>query len=231
MRKIVHPSILVILSVLAASAIGQSEPHPRQALVASATPTTISVIDLSGAPAHNVIVLIDGQPYNAVARPVIDPPVPMPGPTPTPNPGPLPPPVPPPAPDPNPTPTPGPPVTPIDPAIHVYVTYVSASTTTDQDVLTVATSQTLEASLKSSLNAEWTSLDVLNDAKALETRKLTTYVNGTGVPCIVVQDDQGNVYDETGRKIVPSDTVKAHAIPAPKSEQGVIDLVSKLRGK
>jgi hypothetical protein len=230
-RRFVHP--LIFAALFATAAIGQSDPKPRPA-VAVATPTTISVIDLSGAQAHAVIVLIDGQPYNAVARPVIDPPSPMPGPTPTP--GPLPPPAP--GPEPTPTPTPQPPVpvptpavTPIDMATHIWVTYVSASTTTDQDVLTVANDQTIDASLKSSLNAEWTSLDVLNDAKALETRKLTTYVNGSGVPCLVVQDDQGNVYDKDGRKVVPSDTVKAHAIPGPTSVQGVIDLITKLRGK
>ncbi len=89
--------------------------------------------------------------------------------------------------------------------------------------------------MKANYNAEWTSIDSEKYTDALTTRRLVTYINGTGLPAIVVQDDKGFVYDENGKKIIPSDVpgavVKAHAIPAPKSTQGVIDLVSKLRGK
>lgn len=225
--------MLLSVAVFGSMALGQSSPTPQ--VTAAASPTTISVIDLSGAAAHNVIVLIDGQPYNAVARPPIDPPSPMPGPLPVP-PGPLPPPAPlppGPTPPPDPGPTPPPAFTPIDMAQHIYVTYVYAGSTTDQDILDVGTNQTIDASMRSSLNAEWTSLnsDRDSDAAALKTRHLDTYVSGTGMPAIVVQGDDGSVYDERGQRITPGPGIKLHAIPAPKTTQGVIDLISKIRGK
>lgn len=189
-------------------------------------PNSITVIDLSGAAAHRVIVLVDGLPYSVMATPPYTP-TPGPGPTPIPPPNPLPPDPPPVPPDPPVPPVPIPTPTPVPVGTKLFAVYISEyDDMSNLDVRKVATSASLKT-LLAPLGAYWFSFDQ-NDTENVVGKGLAPYVNATGLPSLVIQDEKGNIYDENGLP-VPKDS--PHAIKGPTTEDGVVAIIKKLRGQ
>ncbi len=180
--------------------------------------TGVSVIDLGGAPSHEVIVTLGGDAYpvNTISYR---------GPTPNPAPAPAPAPTPTPKPVPTPTPPPTPTPTPV-PAVKgkLYAILVYDPTRGDQDVASVYGDPSLSPSL-SALDCEWRAWPVTSpDVAALN---LTAWVVNTGVPTLIVYTANGDVYGEDGRPVPKADR---KAVVCPKTSAGVVAFVKKLRG-